>query len=283
MRHIHEKIKPTWNTKIVVSYPREMRINGFVLNPPQKGIEGVLSWCCQIASEFVSQCGLWRCRKSRQSIKNILWRVSIKLLTNFWQSQDRTQRYEDIYLWNVSHLNPISQCLHTPVQIQSEWSLQQLHAIPPAMQLEWNRQVCDLDEELEDWNGNWIKVNKERLTNGDAVQFRVVCVWVIFVEKFFAHCDSSLDAWFVAVIVSGCGEVLVNMIHCQDHLCEVGCCTREKWSSIFKNLENHVRELQSNRNFDYSPSEHLPARGHRHRKKRPGVNFFFKAAFSWTN
>jgi len=37
-------MKLIWDAKIVTGHPREMRINGF-LNPPQKGIKGVLGWC----------------------------------------------------------------------------------------------------------------------------------------------------------------------------------------------------------------------------------------------
>jgi len=58
----------------------------------------------------------------------------------------------------------------------------------------------------------------------------MVCVRVVFVEKFFAHRYGGLNAWFVAVIASGCGKVLVNMIHCQN--CQV--CAEVPWEWVQK-------------------------------------------------
>jgi len=37
----------------------------------------------------------------------------------------------------------------------------------------------------------------------------------------------------------GSGEVLVNVIHCWDHLGKIGSCTRKKGSGIFEKLDKH--------------------------------------------
>jgi len=73
----------------------------------------------------------------------------------------------------------------------------------------------------------------------------MICVRIIFVEKFFAHYDSGLNAWFVMVITSGSGKASVNVIHSWYLLHKVGCCTRKKRGSVFENLEQQVSKLKS--------------------------------------
>jgi hypothetical protein len=67
------------------------------------------------------------------------------------------------------------------------------------------------------------KADRQKPTYSNLIQFRMICVCIIFVEKFFPHRESGLDAQFVVVVTSGSGKVSVDVIHRWDHLCKVGC------------------------------------------------------------
>ena len=67
-----------------------------------------------------------------------------------------------------------------------------------------------------------IKSDKQKPTHSNPIQFRMICVRIIFVEKFFPYRDGGLDARFVTVVASGRREVSIDVIHRRDHLCKIG-------------------------------------------------------------
>ena len=157
----------------------------------------------------------------------------------------------------MSQSSPKSQCLHTHVQIRPVLSPLQFCASHPAIQLERNMQACDLGEALNKIGiGN--KVDEQKLTHGNTIQFRMICVWIVLVEKFFSHGDSGLNARFETVVASGSGKVPVNVIHGRDYLCKVGRWTGKKRCSIFENLERQVSIPIWSRKLNYTPLKCLP-------------------------
>jgi len=57
---------------------------------------------------------------------------------------------------------------------------------------------------------------------------------------------------YVRIVACSCGEVLVDVIHGQDHLGEIWSCTREKGGGILEKLYKMIKQshwLQKKNNF----------------------------------